>query len=427
MRPRASCGHRLVRSPENERRAARGCSARSRPRGSPSPGCSDFAIQSASRLANVPEDGQVRERLVEAEHVARSADRLPLELRRRRAAVERVVVRVQQHGRRVRGPARSGAAASASGRRSSARRRGTSGAAARPARRAPPLPRARAPPPPPPASPAARAPRGADAAGRRARGRGGRSPAARYPPITRRYHRTTANLLNARRTRRYGAPHAVLRLPPDALALHVEGVGRERRLELGHRLERELRPREGTRALRRATSTSSSSTSASASTASASTSTTRPPTGTIPVAERDGGAARAAHDVQDRAARQRDLAPRPPAARRGGVGAARRRLRRAHHLRLRARDRLRVPRLLARPDPVARPLLRGARPDHQGVDGARPLRVVRRALQAPLRQPMAAAVPAAAPAGLEPVARLATRRSTGRRRTTTPTSRPTRT
>src|SRR5580765_1593527 len=146
-------------------------------------------------------------------------------------------------------PTRSGAAASASGRRSSARRRDTSGATARRAPQALPRLPARPPPPRRPKNRAARAPPGGGAAGRRARARGGRPSAARYPPITLRYHRTTANLLNAARSRGYVAADAVLRLPPDALAEHAQGLGRERRLELGHRLERLLRPGQGARPL----------------------------------------------------------------------------------------------------------------------------------------------------------------------------------
>ena len=147
-------------------------------------------------------------------------------------------------------PTRPGAAASASGPRSRAREYGYVGPAARRAPSSAASPSGPTRPPRRPGNRAAQAPPGGGAAGRRARATSGPACAARYPPITRRYHRTTANLLNASRKPRLRCADAVLRLPPDAVAVHVEGVGRERRLELGHRLERALRPGQGTRALR---------------------------------------------------------------------------------------------------------------------------------------------------------------------------------
>jgi hypothetical protein len=53
---------------------------------------------------------------------------------------------------------------------------------------------------------------------------------------------------------------------------------------------------------------------------------------------------------------------------------------------------------------LARTLSRGARPDHQGVDGAWPLRLRRRPFQLALRQPLAQALPEPASARLDPVA-----------------------
>ena len=94
---------------------------------------------------------------------------------------------------------------------------------------------------------------------------------------------------------------------------------------------------------------------------------------------------------QDRRDRQRAAAAREPDARRRGDRDARRDLRRADHLRLRARHGQRVPLLRRRSEHVARPLLGGARPDHQGVDRARPVRLGRQVLPPAVRQPLAAA------------------------------------
>ena len=64
--------------------------------------------------------------------------------------------------------------------------------------------------------------------------------------------------------------------------------------------------------------------------------------------------------------------------------------------------------LLLRREPghAAREVPRGARPHHQGVGGARAVRVERQVHQAALREPLAAADPEAAPADLDPRPRL---------------------
>ena len=109
----------------------------------------------------------------------------------------------------------------------------------------------------------------------------------------------------------------------------------------------------------------------------------------------------------DRHHRQRPQPARPPAAGGRGRGDARRDLRRAHRLRLRARHGDGVLLLRREPDLRAREVLGGARPDPQGLDGARAVRVGGRALPPPLRQPLATAPAAAASADLATRCRLA--------------------
>ena len=61
-----------------------------------------------------------------------------------------------------------------------------------------------------------------------------------------------------------------------------------------------------------------------------------------------------------------------------------------------------------------RALSRGARPDHQGVDRARPVRLRRRPFQPAIRQSVAAALSEPASAGVDPVAGIERDRRLGR-------------
>ena len=109
----------------------------------------------------------------------------------------------------------------------------------------------------------------------------------------------------------------------------------------------------------------------------------------------------------DPGARQLDRALQPADPRRRGVRDARRDLRRPADRRLPGRHVDGLQLLLRRePGHAARQVSRGARPDHQGVGGARAVRVERQVHQAALREPVAAADPEAAPADLDPGARL---------------------
>ena len=116
----------------------------------------------------------------------------------------------------------------------------------------------------------------------------------------------------------------------------------------------------------------------------------------------------------------------PADARRRGVRDARLHLGRTARRRLPGRHADgHLLRLRPEPEPAARALLRGARPDHAGVDGRRAVHLQRPLQPAALREPVAAPDAEAAPADLDPGRRLGRDLALvrARRTTSTPTSR----